>query len=82
MGTVGVGGGRVAQDDFLQALKKKHKGGGGEARWAGSVIGTTVGDADEREVLVEGGPVQRVSDWRPSKRAKVVVDENEAGMAT
>jgi transcription initiation factor TFIID subunit 3 len=68
MPAVGVGGGVVQAEDFLTVLKKKNAKGGDESRWFGTVLGskqTVDEEAEAKEVLVEGGPVQRVRDWRP-----------------
>lgn len=67
---VGVGGGKVAADDFLMGLKRKQArlgagtGGVDEVRWVGTVLGA---EGDDRDVRVEGGPVQSINDWRPPK---------------
>ena len=76
---VGVGGSKVAADDFLMGLKRKQaRVGGGpgtidEARWVGTALG---GQGEDREVLVEGGPVQSIRDWRPSNAQKREGKEN------
>jgi len=59
---VGVGGGVVQAEDFLTVLKKKHGKVGDESRLQGTVLGVP---SEDREVVVEGGPVQRIKDWRP-----------------
>ncbi|KAF7185060.1 hypothetical protein HII31_13683 [Pseudocercospora fuligena] len=60
---IGVGGSVVKEDDFFTALKKKHAGKvGGDERFQGTVLGRT---AEDREVVVEGGPVQKIHEWRP-----------------
>ncbi|KAI5370556.1 Putative bromodomain associated domain, histone-fold [Septoria linicola] len=59
---VGVGGSVVKEDDFFTALKKKHSKSGDDSRFQGTVLGRP---ADEKDVLLEGGPYQRVQDWRP-----------------
>lgn len=67
---VGVGGGKVAADDFLIGLKRKQArvgggtGGVDEGRWIGTALGS---QGEDREILVEGGPVQSIRDWRPPK---------------
>ncbi|KAK5117538.1 hypothetical protein LTR62_004960 [Meristemomyces frigidus] len=76
----GVGGAAVAPEDFLTVLMKKKGGkvGAGvvnEGRWVGTVLGAQT--VEESEVLVEGGPVGRVRDWRP--RAQEVSEEVRAG---
>jgi transcription initiation factor TFIID subunit 3 len=59
---IGVGGSVVKEDDFFTALKKKHSKSGDDSRLQGTVLGRP---ADERDVVIEGGPVQRLRDWRP-----------------
>lgn len=59
---IGVGGSVVKEDDFFTALKKKHSKSGDDSRFQGTVLGRP---ADEKDVVVEGGPVQRLRDWRP-----------------
>lgn len=59
---VGVGGGVVQADDFLTTLKKKHNKVGDDSRLQGTVLGR---QADERDVIIEGGPVAKMKDWRP-----------------
>ncbi|CAK4034607.1 related to Bromodomain associated domain [Lecanosticta acicola] len=61
---VGVGGGLMHGDDFLTTLKKKQNKAGADhdARLQGTVLGR---NGDDREIFVEGGPVQRIRDWRP-----------------
>lgn len=66
-GAVGVGGGVVKEEDFLERLKKRgYKGGtiGGneDARLVGTVLGR---EAESKGVVVEGGPVQDLREWRP-----------------
>lgn len=71
---VGVGGGVVHAEDFLSALKKRHGKGGQEpeARFADTVIGRD--GVQGRDIVIEGGPVQRMQDWRPK-----VVGQEEIG---
>lgn len=59
---IGVGGSVVKEDDFFTALKKKHSKSGDDSRLQGTVLGRP---ADERDVVIEGGPAQRLRDWRP-----------------
>jgi transcription initiation factor TFIID subunit 3 len=59
---IGVGGSVVKEDDFFTALKKKHSKAGDDSRLQGTVLGRP---ADDKDVLVEGGPAQRLCDWRP-----------------
>lgn len=62
---IGVGGSVVKEDDFFTALKKKHGGkSGGDERFQGTVLGRPM---DGKEILVEGGPVQRINEWRPPR---------------
>lgn len=50
--------GDEAKDDYLSALKKKHSKTGGEARYAGTVLGKTT---EPKQVELEGGP--GFEDW-------------------
>ncbi|PPJ53563.1 hypothetical protein CBER1_00356 [Cercospora berteroae] len=59
---IGVGGSVVKEDDFFTALKKKHSKSGDDSRLQGTVLGRT---ADEKEIVIEGGPYQHIRDWRP-----------------
>lgn len=59
---IGVGGSVVKEDDFFTALKKKHSKSGDDSRLQGTALGRP---ADEKDVTIEGGPVQRLRDWRP-----------------
>lgn len=76
---VGVGGGKVVADDFLMGLKRKQArvgggiGGVDEARWVGTALGA---GGDDREIVVEGGPVQSIRDWRPPKEQQVAATES------
>lgn len=63
MPTVGAGGGVVHADDFLAVLKKKSAKTGAAAE--DRLLGTVLGEQQDKEVVVEGGPVQRIQDWRP-----------------
>ena len=65
---VAMAGGAVQGMDFLTALKRKHGKVGDETRWQGTVLGSQAAD---RSVLLEGGPVQHIRDWRPRKDLKV-----------
>lgn len=62
---VGVGGGLMQADDFLTTLKRKHGKVGDDSKWQGTVLGRS---SEDRDVVVEGGPVLRIQDWRPRKR--------------
>ncbi|GAB7343637.1 hypothetical protein MBLNU457_1631t1 [Dothideomycetes sp. NU457] len=58
---VGVGGEMQAlPEDYLTALKKKNARTGQEERYAGTVLGK---DAEDREIRIEGGPVENLRDW-------------------
>lgn len=70
---VGVGGGVVREEDFLEKLKKRYSRAGDDARLQGTVLGKP---AEARGVVVEGGPVGRISEWRP-KKVKLDVKESE-----
>ncbi|KAK6440713.1 hypothetical protein LTR95_003072 [Oleoguttula sp. CCFEE 5521] len=59
---VGVGGGRVVADDFVVSLKRKIGKVGEDGRFAGTVLGRM---GEEKAVLIEGGPVQSLREWRP-----------------
>nr|POF12696.1 transcription initiation factor tfiid subunit 3 [Quercus suber] len=79
---VGVGGGVVQVEDFLTGLKRKLGKGGivDEGRLVGTVLGD---DAEGGELLVEGGPVGRVRDWRPSaQRPRERLNVEEPGSET
>ncbi|KAK5127063.1 hypothetical protein LTR85_008422 [Meristemomyces frigidus] len=67
---VGVGGGVVHAEDFLAVLKKKYGKGGGveDSRLQGTVLGR---EGEDKEVVVEGGPVGRIRDWRPRVEERV-----------
>ena len=75
---VGVGGGVVKEEDVLERLKKRHhKGAGGDdGRLAGTVLGRQV---EGRGVVVEGGPVGHVGEWRPKVQRFEGVREGEGG---
>ncbi|KAK0265236.1 hypothetical protein LTR35_017203 [Friedmanniomyces endolithicus] len=59
---VGVGGGVVRAEDILVGLRRKMGKGGEEGRLVGTVLG---GWAEGKRVVVEGGPVGRIGEWRP-----------------
>ena len=59
---VGVGGGLVHADDFLTVLKKKHSKTGDDSRLVGTALGRP---AEDKPLIIEGGPVQSLRDWRP-----------------
>ncbi|OQO04180.1 hypothetical protein B0A48_10790 [Cryoendolithus antarcticus] len=62
---VGVGGGRVVADDFVVSLKRKIGKVGDDGRFAGTVLGRM---GEEKAVVIEGGPVQSLREWRPPVR--------------
>lgn len=64
---VGVGGGVVQAEDFLSALKKKHGKAGDDSRLRGTVLSYL---PDEKDVVIEGGPVQSLRDWKPTPTGK------------
>ncbi|KAK4507433.1 hypothetical protein PRZ48_001168 [Zasmidium cellare] len=66
---VGVGGSVVQADDFLTTLKKKQGKAGDDSRLQGTVLGRT---ADDKEFVVEGGPVQHIRDWKPKLEERSV----------
>ncbi|TKA66754.1 hypothetical protein B0A49_06544 [Cryomyces minteri] len=49
------------KEDFLSVLKKKHSKTGEASRYRGTALG---GAADDRVVRIEGGPCERLADWR------------------
>ncbi|KAF2151322.1 hypothetical protein K461DRAFT_295385 [Myriangium duriaei CBS 260.36] len=60
-GATRVGGSaRGALEDFLTLLKRRNKPVVDEERWAGTVLGR---DAEDRELLIEGGEVGSVAEW-------------------
>ena len=67
---VGVGGGVVQAEDFLERLKKRHHKGADDTRLQGTVLGRA---AEDKGVIVEGGPVQHLKDWRPRVQDTVPV---------
>ncbi|KAI7530238.1 hypothetical protein KC331_g14770 [Hortaea werneckii] len=77
MPAVGVGGGVVQAEDYLTVLKKKMHGKAGEddSRLQGTVLGrhgAEVEDGGELgDVVIEGGPVQRIRDWMPRLEDRV-----------
>ncbi|KAF2773433.1 hypothetical protein EJ03DRAFT_249236, partial [Teratosphaeria nubilosa] len=73
MPAVGVGGGLVQAEDFLTVLKKRYvKGVLDDGRLAGTVL---AGAGEGKEVVLEGGPVQRIQDWRPRQEERLAVVE-------
>ena len=71
---------RRGGEDVLTQLKKRYvkMGGDEEARWVGTVLGKRARSEDGEDgaavgsggVWVEGGPVQRIADWRPPMSAE------------
>lgn len=59
---MGVGGQMMQGEDFFTALKKKMSKAADDIRLQGTALGRP---ADSREVVIEGGPVQHIRDWRP-----------------
>ncbi|KAL8874742.1 MAG: hypothetical protein Q9198_006808 [Flavoplaca austrocitrina] len=50
----------AGREDFLTALKRKHNKTGESSRFQGTVLGT---NAEEKPILIEGGPVESLQDW-------------------
>ncbi|KAI6857593.1 hypothetical protein KC343_g9969 [Hortaea werneckii] len=77
---VGVGGGVVQAEDYLTVLKKRMHGKAGQddSRLQGTVLGRHGAEVGEDgagefgEVVIEGGPVQRIRDWMPKLEDRVV----------
>ncbi|KAI6798192.1 hypothetical protein KC332_g16101 [Hortaea werneckii] len=78
---VGVGGGVVQAEDYLTVLKKRMHGKAGQddSRLQGTVLGRHGAEMGEDggggefgEVVIEGGPVQRIRDWMPKLEDRVV----------
>lgn len=76
---VGVGGGVVKEEDFLERLKKRHTRAGDDTRLQGTVLGK---QAEGKGVIVEGGPVQHFSEWRPKVRRAEVGKEGDVVINT
>ncbi|KAM0718636.1 hypothetical protein Q7P37_005707 [Cladosporium fusiforme] len=62
--TIGVGGGVVQAEDYLQVLKTKQGRTNVDVRFQGTALGIP---GDDRNVVIEGGPVENLRDWRPSQ---------------
>lgn len=60
--TIGVGGGVVQAEDYLQVLKSKQGKSTIDVRYQGTTLGQP---GEERTVIIEGGPVGSLRDWRP-----------------
>ena len=62
--TIGVGGGVVQAEDYLQVLKTKQGRSTADIRYQGTALGIP---GEDRSVVIEGGPVGSLRDWRPSQ---------------
>lgn len=71
---MGVGGQMMQGDDFFTSLKKKLSKAADDARLQGTVLGRP---ADGKEVIIEGGPVQHIKDWRPKSEERAVNPPNQ-----
>lgn len=71
---MGVGGQMMQGDDFFTALKKKLSKAADDSRLQGTALGRA---ADGREVVVEGGPVQHIRDWRPSPEVRLASPQTQ-----
>jgi transcription initiation factor TFIID subunit 3 len=60
--TIGVGGGVVQAEDYLQVLKSKQGKSTADIRFQGSALGHP---GEDRTVVIEGGPVGSLRDWKP-----------------
>lgn len=60
--TIGVGGSVVQAEDYLQILKSKAGKSTMDIRYQGTTLGEPV---EDRNVIIEGGPVGSLRDWRP-----------------
>jgi transcription initiation factor TFIID subunit 3 len=60
--TIGVGGGVVQAEDYLQVLKSKQGKSTADIRFQGSALGHP---GEDRTVFIEGGPVGSLRDWKP-----------------
>jgi transcription initiation factor TFIID subunit 3 len=69
---VGVGGGVVQAEDFLTTLKKKHPKAGDDSRLRGTVLSQL---PDEKDVVIEGGPVQHIWEWTPNVGKTLLVED-------
>lgn len=59
---IGVGGGVMQAEDYLQVLKSKQGKSTVEMRYQGTALGEA---GEDRAVVIEGGPVGSLRDWRP-----------------
>ncbi|SMQ46624.1 unnamed protein product [Zymoseptoria tritici ST99CH_1A5] len=66
---MGVGGQMMQGDDFFTALKKKLSKAADDTRLQGTALGRP---NEFKEVVVEGGPVQHVRDWKPKLEERSV----------
>jgi transcription initiation factor TFIID subunit 3 len=60
--TIGVGGGVVQAEDYLQVLKSKQGKSTVDIRYQGTTLGAP---GEDRTVVIEGGPVGSLRDWKP-----------------
>lgn len=60
--TIGVGGGVVQAEDYLQILKSKQGKSTIDIRYQGTALGQP---GEDRNITIEGGPVGSLRDWRP-----------------
>lgn len=63
----GPGGAVSGHEDFLTALKRRNKPVVDEERWAGTILGR---EAEDRDLLIEGGEVESVNEWSRRFREK------------
>lgn len=84
---VGLGGGKVPAEDFLEKMKKRHfkavtsAAGGEDSRFHGTVLGKRQlqeFEGDEKAVVLEGGPVQHLRDWRPRLETKTELKDAQS----
>jgi len=78
-GAVGIGGEVLKEEDFLEKLMKRYTRGGDESRLQGTILG---GPAEGRGVVVEGGLVQHLSEWRPKTGKIGDTDRTDVTMTT
>lgn len=67
---MGVGGQMMQGEDFFTALKKKMSKAVDDVRLQGTALGRA---AESKEVVIEGGPVQHIRDWRPKSEERAAV---------
>ncbi|KAK4988079.1 hypothetical protein LTR66_005950 [Elasticomyces elasticus] len=66
---VGPGGERIAKEDYLTILKKKHSKTGEESRYQGTILGKFT---DDRRVRIEGGPAESIQEWTNGLRERAI----------